>query len=182
MSTLPLLLPPPSWTNQWIRLCHGTSTPAATAITTSGVLVSTGRPGTDFGPGFYTTTLERQARFWAWQLWARRVTGGPAGAASLAPAVVYADIDRDALAGLDCLAFVRGDFDADDFWSLVVHCRTGGMDHARGSAGKTKYDVVVGPVAAMWQQRTIIAGADQMSFHTPRAQAVLNRISWSLLP
>jgi hypothetical protein len=164
--------PTAPWTNQTIRLYHGTTQPFAAAITGTGVQVATGEIGTDFGPGFYTTTIERQARSWAWQLATRK---------SSTPSVVYADLDRDRLATLDCLAFVRGDFDADDDWSLVTHCRGGGTNHARSGLQKF-YDMVAGPVALAWTQRGLFAGADQISFHTPAAETVLNSAVWSTMP
>lgn len=37
------------------------------------------------------------------------------------------------------------------------------------------YDLVYGPVAAFWNQRMTIADADQISFHTTKAEAVLNK-------
>jgi hypothetical protein len=40
------------------------------------------------------------------------------------------------LAGLESIAFVRGDFDADDYWSLIHHCRKGALDHARPSLAR----------------------------------------------
>ena len=172
-----MLYPPSPWTNSSVRLYHGTVERSASAIVSGGVNVSLGRSGTDFGPGFYTTTLERQAMTWAYQLAMRR----PGARA----AVVAFDVDRDALAGLDTLAFVRGDFYAEDFWSLVVHCRSGAHHHHRLRAPH-RYDVVVGPVASFWQQRLIIADVDQMSFHTAGAQSVLNvsrrSVSWTSSP
>ncbi|HEX8904226.1 MAG TPA: DUF3990 domain-containing protein [Longimicrobiaceae bacterium] len=172
MSTPPIFQRTQPWTNQSIRLYHGTIAPNAPAMWRSGVKIEQGRVGTDFGPGFYTTTIERQARSWAWQLANRRRS---------AAVILYADLDREALAGLDSLAFVRGDFDAEDYWSLVTHCRSGGMDHARsGSSGF--YDMVTGPVALAWRQRALFAGADQISFHTPAAEAVLNAVRWSTIP
>ena len=72
------------------------------------------------------------------------------------------------LARLDGLSFVRGDFHSDHFWSLVHHCRSGGVaDHARPVPPKSSdiwYDLVVGPVAAVWRTRLMIANADQYSF------------------
>ncbi|HET7461108.1 MAG TPA: DUF3990 domain-containing protein [Longimicrobium sp.] len=159
------------WTNQTLRLYHGTIHSYAASITGSGVRIAMGNTGTDFGPGFYTTTLDRQARSWAWQLATR--AGG-------APTVIYADVSRDAIAALDSLVFVRGDFDADDYWSLVTHCRRGGTDHAR-SGPQRSFDVVAGPVAATWTQRGMLAGADQISFHTSAAEALLNSVSWRVL-
>jgi hypothetical protein len=105
-------------------------------------------------------------------MWAAQVsTSQP----STAPAVIELTISRVSLAALDALVFVRGDFDAEDFWSLVHHCRKGALDHGRSSSGY--YDVVYGPVAAFWNQRMIVADADQISFHTARAENVLNSSS-----
>jgi hypothetical protein len=168
-----MLYPPALWTNGPVRLYHGTVETHARAIVAAGVSVVRGRTGTDFGPGFYTTTLERQAKTWAYQL-ARRNRGARA-------AVVAVDVDREVLASLETLAFVRGDFDAEDYWSLVVHCRTGAIHHGRKRSSRL-YDVVVGPVASFWQQRLLIQGVDQASFHTPAAESVLNSskrfVSW----
>jgi hypothetical protein len=173
MSRSSVFQPSPPWTNQPVRLYHGTTTAHAVSITTSGVRVAASRLHIDFGRGFYTMTLEHQARAWAWEV-ARKNRGRPA--------VVFADLDRDALAGLETLTFVRGDFHAEDFWSFVVHCRSDGMDHARGPGSKRNYDLVVGPLAAAWQRRALMADHDQISFHTPEAEAVLNRAEWRILP
>jgi hypothetical protein len=160
-----MLYPPPPWTNAPVRLYHGTSERHAQAIVAGDVDVSVGRRKPDFGPGFYTTSFERQAQTWAYQLVKHERRS--------CAAVVAIDVDRDALARLHTLAFVRGDFDAEDFWSFVVHCRTGGATHAR-SGPNARYDVVLGPVASFWQQRLLIQGVDQVSFHTPAAERVLN--------
>lgn len=162
-----LLNPPPLWTNQRIVLYHGTLDADAKAIVATGVNVALGKANADFGPGFYTTTLERQARSWAWGR-SRLLPGG------MAAAVVQFSVDRDDLSRLETISFVRGDYDADDFWSLVTHCRSGGAGHARGVPGLASYDVAVGPVAAFWQQRSAMSGADQISFHTKAAEHVLN--------
>jgi len=62
MASLPILYPPPLWSNQDIVLYHGTVDTYVSALTTGAVRVSLGKAGTDFGPGFYTTTVQRQAR------------------------------------------------------------------------------------------------------------------------
>src|SRR4051812_24465707 len=111
-------LVPPAWTNQYLLLYHGTLNTAVGSIL-AGVNVGLGRTHTDFGRGFYTTTVERQARAWAWSLSQRSPTGA-------LPAVIRFDVDREQLVALDTLWFVRGNFHADDFWSLVFHCRTTG--------------------------------------------------------
>lgn len=148
-----------------LTLYHGTLRTHARNMQRHGVNPALGRPGTDFGPGFYTTTCLLQARSWAWLLAAQQ--GGAASGA-----VVELLVDRDALAGLDSLAFVRGHYDADDFWSFVFQCRQGAADHGRKAASGF-FDVVCGPVAAFWMQRMAVQDADQMSFHTPAAAGVL---------
>lgn len=179
-----MLFPPSRWLNAPLRLYHGTTLPGARQIHEEGVRVSRGRVGTDFGPGFYATTVERQAWTWAWQLGERR---------RAVPAVVAADVDREALGRLAVLAFVRGDFDAADFWSFVVHCREGARGHRRTPATGTPgigiqsalapgglYDMVVGPVVAFWRQRVTLSDTDQISFHTAAAEDVLNLASWEI--
>jgi hypothetical protein len=147
MALPPIVAPPPLWSNQNIVLYHGTLT--------------------DFGPGFYATTVLRQARSWAAQIAATKGGGG-------VPAVIKITISRDALALLQTLVFARGDFHAKDYWSFVHYCRKGALDHNRSHPHVSYYDVVYGPVAAFWNQRMMIADADQISFHTPAAEAVLN--------
>ncbi len=154
---------PPNWTNQPLILYHGTADREVSSILNS-VNISQGRVNTDFGRGFYTTTVERQARTWASRLSQRK--GGTQ------PAVIRFDVNRDALADLECLWFVRGSFDADDFWSLVFHCRRGN-DHAR-TTNQGWYDVVIGPVVASWRQLLTLYDVDQVSFHTLRAANLLN--------
>ncbi len=46
----------PRWNNPKIELFHGTVHDAAAAIKRDGVDPARGRPNTDFGRGFYTTT------------------------------------------------------------------------------------------------------------------------------
>ena len=117
-----LLNPPPPWTNKRLMVFHGTIQEHADAIVGGGVNVRICQPEADFGRGFYTTTDRQQADNWANKL--SEATGS-------LPAVVELELDRDELAGLEMLSFVRGDRHADDFWSLVVHCRTGSSGHAR---------------------------------------------------
>ena len=157
---------PPVWSNGALILYHGTLLPHAQAIQRSGVNPARGRPGTDFGPGFYTTTLLAQARSWAWLL---ANTGSPPRQG----AVVELSVNRDDLAPLDTLAFVRGHFSAEDYWSLVFHCRQGATDHGRGAVNGGVYDAVYGPVAAFWMQRVAMADSEQVSFHTAKSAACL---------
>lgn len=163
---------PPPWTNQALALYHGTLGRSVAAIL-AGVNPHAGRAFTDFGRGFYTTTVERQARAWAWQLM-HRYPGN-------LPAVICFDVDRNALAGLDSLWFVRGSVDADDYWSLVHHCRVTGGTHGKGAHGGW-YDAVIGPVAASWRRRLALPDADQISFHTTRAAKLLDKSKPRQLP
>jgi uncharacterized protein DUF3990 len=168
MASPPIVFPPPPWVNQDIVVYHGTVDKFAVAIVLGRVLVSLGKPSTDFGPGFYTTTLKRQAQMWAAQISATRP--------GTSPAVIEITIKRLSLASLETIAFVRGDFDADDYWSLIHHCRKGALDHGRPSPTPF-YDIVYGPVAAFWNQRMIVSDADQISFHTPSAERVMKSSS-----
>ena len=161
--------PLPRWSNQPLRLYHGTLEGSARSIVSRGVSVARGRTGTNFGPGFYTTSDAGIAAEWAWALGTkhrgRRI------------AVIAADLDRDSLATLAWLTFARGDEGAHDFWSFVKHCRTGARHHGRRAPANPLYDAVIGPVAGILK-RTYIPDMDQISFHTPAAEAVLNSIQW----
>lgn len=165
--------PPILWANQPLSLFHGTLLSHANSIVANGISVTHGRRKTDFGPGFYATVDLGQAQGWAWQL-AQGRGGGVA-------AVVSAEIDRNALAALSSLSFVRGHPDAEDFWSFVAHCRSGAADHGRNTTAGAICDVVYGPVAAIWRQRRSLGDAEQISFHTPAAEAVLNQTRWRIL-
>ena len=156
---------PPAWANQRLALYHGTLDIVAQAVL-GGIQLEHSRPHTYFGRGFYTTTAEQQATSWAWQLSLRLP--------STLPAVIRFDVDRDRLASMETLFFVRGAYDADDFWGLVFHSRSGATGHGR-SGRQRWYDVVVGPVAASWRQRLSIHTADQVSVHTDRAVGVLDQ-------
>ncbi len=106
MASPSIVFPPPPWLNQDIIVYHGTVDTFAAAIVSGPILVNLGKPGTDFGPGFYTTTLKRQAQMWAAQISATRP--------GTKPAVIEIRIKRPSLGDLETVAFVRGDFDADD--------------------------------------------------------------------
>jgi hypothetical protein len=169
MSRTPIVYPAKTWTNQNLVLYHGTIDKFVPAIL-SKIQISLGKPFTDFGPGFYTTTVIRQAHTWAAQMAASK--------AGSAAAVIQITVSREHLAVLQTLAFVRGDFKAQDYWSFVHYCRAGATNHNRSvPSGHSFYDVVYGPVAAFWNQRMIIADADQISFHTTAAESMLNNSS-----
>jgi len=160
---------PVRWSNQPLILYHGTLQQHKASIIRK-INPSMGRSNTDFGPGFYTTTLRHQAMSWAWQAAATAVTAGNPSARGC---VLAFRLDREHAARLESLAFVRGDRDAEDFWSLVFHCRLGRAGHGRSAPHPPFYDMVSGPVADFWQQRSVMAGADQISFHTAAAAGLL---------
>ncbi len=133
------------------------------------VNVYSGKPSTDFGRGFYTTTSLSQARSWAAVKSVRKPGSHPA--------VVEFQIDRDVLAALENLWFVV--HRSSDFWNFVDQCRAGG-DHSRAVNGGW-YDVVAGPVTRSFRDRSVHAPYDQVSFHTPAAEALLNASPRSVL-
>ncbi len=157
------------WKNQPLKVYHGCDDVSANQIVPAGgrhgISLASGSPTTDFGQGFYTTTNVHQAEQWANR---RFYIGQGRGAKSAA--VVEFTIDRDTMADLEHMAFVREDFAPNsDYWQLVAHCRSGN-NHAR--AGSGYYDVVYGPVS-LYPQFLVIANADQISFHTEDALKVL---------
>ncbi len=172
-----LLHEPPPWGSGPLALYHGTTDTSAIDIITHGVNLRRGRPDTDFGRGFYTTTSLTAAQTWA------RDTAAAYRYRKFRflPAVLRFDVDREQLAAAAALCFVRGDSGADDYWSLVWHCRRTGGDHRR-PAGGGWYDVVYGPVAANYRAKTVIAGVDQVSFHTAWAGRLLDASSPQVMP
>lgn len=56
---------------------HGTVDAAATSIVSGPIQTRLGKTHTDFGPGFYTTTLLRQAHIWAAQIAATKPRSCP---------------------------------------------------------------------------------------------------------
>jgi hypothetical protein len=158
----------PVWHNQDLLLYHGTLDTHVVSIN-AGINLGLGRVRADFGQGFYTTTVEGQARSWARKMLQRSLL-----MPRPRPAVIRFTVRRDDLAGPASLWFVRGVQRAVDYWSLVAHCRTGGAAHGR-AANPGWYDIVIGPVAgARWRRRVIIPNSDQVSFHTAGAVQILN--------
>jgi len=153
----------PPWTDQDIVLYHGTTGAFAQDILTR-VDETSGGFLKDFGRGFYTTTRLDKAAHWA-SVKAARV-GGVA-------AVIEFTVARSDLTALEILCFVRGDPSAADFWNFVQYCRTVGGDHNR--VHSPWYDLVIGPVTGTWKRQTIIADADQISFHASASAALLDR-------
>ena len=153
----------PLWSDQDIALYHGTLDMHVASIL-QGVDLNKCKHLRDFGRGFYTTTKRTQAERWANDLAAQT--------AGAAPAVLEFTVERNALASLETLFFVRGSAAAVDFWSFVQFCRSSATDHGR--AHTSWYDLVVGPVMGSLRKQTVIPDGDQVSFHAPNATAVLD--------
>ena len=77
---MPILNPAPLWQpslSEFIILWHGCTANDKTKIE-KGISLAACALDTDFGRGFYTTTIERQARQWAWKRffdWQKRNPG-----------------------------------------------------------------------------------------------------------
>lgn len=176
-TTIPLLFPAPPWApsrSAYQVLWHGCTDSDKDGIEQTG-RIDLGRcaVNTDFGRGFYLTTLERQARQWAWE---RFYDSQAKGEKPKHPVILRFEVPRYAIPGdrfergmadLRSLAFVRGDYDNEDYWSLVQHCRQSVHPHANTHERPRSgwYDMVSGPVAAFWRQRVAMLDADQFSFH-----------------
>ena len=175
MPSFPRFLAAEPWRNKDLYLYHGTIDIHAKSIRKK-VLLERGSPNADFGRGFYTTTVRRQARAWAWQLALDSRSIRSETVFEAKPVVVSFQVNRDHLARLQPLVFVRGDHLAEEYWSLVHYCRSGGAGHQRQTYPEIGewYDVVVGPVAAVWRTRLAISNSDPFSFHTQAAAELLN--------
>lgn len=165
------LVPLPPWAasvHQHLTLWHGCTEKAADSILSKGIELTLAARGSDFGPGFYTTTNRGQAEAWGW--------GRHVNAKGKRAVVLQWNLDRFDLVNLEVLCFVRSDYDAIDYWSFVHHCRRKAEPpfHCHPK-GRDCYDVVYGPVSGFWEQRQALTGSDQLSFHTERAIALLNR-------
>ncbi len=186
----PILNPAPDWNRPgapldfrlFLVLWHGCTSWDLNAIQSKpSVLIDprAGRVDADFGQGFYTTSIKRQAQHWAWKRYFDIPTSavGPPGV-PLQPVVLKFRLKLENLAPLESLSFVLGDYVDERFWSLVQHCRqsTTGMtrNHLHPTRPNGWYDIVTGPVADFWRQRSTMSQADQISFHTTGAVDLLN--------
>ena len=145
----------------YIDFYHGTSLAAAQSIQTNGIDLSFGAPDTDFGQGFYITTILYQA-----QEWARKNFAGQD------PSIVHFRIAASQLSpsGLCGLVFPGPN---NDFQAFVRSMRT--LTPPMGGAG---YDFVEGPlmlnVKAFLSGQPADTGGQQDSIHSPRAAAVFD--------
>lgn len=174
---------PPAWNtlNTHITFWHGSIRSAALDINANGIDLTRGRNALDFGRGFYTTTIRRRAERWAR---IKYLNLRPAIRAVDRPALLRFEIPLVLLARLESLMFVRGDAANDAFWSFVHHCRQSTAAVARTHLHPTRaapddwYDVVCGPIAAVWPPngRAAIRNSDQFSFHSATGIAILDDI------
>lgn len=175
---IPLLQSAPVWTpprSERLNLWHGCLKQDADSIQKHGVDPSKGRANTDFGQGFYTTTIRHQAEQWAFFRASRVKHKSP----TTKPFLLRFTVRRETIAELNSLAFVNGDYNSEDYWSFVQHCRQspvpGIQNHLHPDSSRSGwYDMVTGPVAAFWSQRVAMDDADQFSFHTRPAVVPLN--------
>ncbi len=172
--------------HRYSNLYHGCLRKDATAMLASGISHSVGHADADFGLGFYTTTIRGQAEDWAY-LKHKGESLLNRGRPNFQPVVVWLRVPRAELSRLETMAFVRGHYDAEEYWSFVQHCRASIRKtlttpavvhhHERDATGTpTWYDLVCGPVAAFWQQRSAMLDSDQYSFHTAAGVRVLNDV------
>jgi Protein of unknown function (DUF3990) len=181
--TISIYAPAPQWRSprsRYIRLYHGCTSHDEANIRASKIDVARCRIDTDFGRGFYTTTVKYQARQWAW---ARFYDPSVARIRPNRPVVLRFVVKRHDLARLKFISFVLGGRARGDFWSLVQHCRgsiSGAINDHDGPVtlpdGTRWYDLACGPVAAFWRQRFAMQDADQFSFHTPRGIRLLQQL------
>ena len=180
----PILDPAPPWSpprSSYVTLWHGcTGDDYAKMKPPARIDPTKGQPQTDFGRGFYTTTFELRARHWAW----KRYYDLPVAKSSAGnqPVILKFRVPLERLARLNSLRFVLGHYDAISFWSLVQHCRQSppvpnvhDQNHPDPSRGGW-YDLVTGPVADFWRQRSLMSDADQFGFHTTDATDILNDV------
>ncbi|HEV3236706.1 MAG TPA: DUF3990 domain-containing protein [Gemmataceae bacterium] len=162
-------------------LWHGCTQLDAQNIEANGIDLTRSRNGLDFGPGFYTTTDRGQADRWARR---KHANLSRADRGATRPSTLTFRVPVDQLAPLESLMFVRGDAGHDAFWSFVHHCRlstaTAQRTHLRPvrAAKGDWYDVVCGPLAAVWPPdgREMIPDSDQFSFHTVAGTAILDHV------
>jgi hypothetical protein len=152
---------------QKLKLYHGTDALSATSIRRDGIDLS--RAGTfrkDFGPGFYLTTNESQAK-----IWASVVTKDT----SRVPSVIEFILDRNDFHDLKILIFTLEKCDP-GYWEFVKHCRFEKPVNHR-CMNETFYDMVVGPVARMPRDSNPYTepGFDQFCAHTVKAVDLLNK-------
>src|SRR5262245_13835671 len=101
----PIYAAAPAWSplrSRYLRLYHGCTSHDANNIQGHGIDLALCRLDTDFGRGFYTTTVLYQARQWAW---ARFYDPVVARIRPNQPVVLKFVLDRHRLADLNFISF-----------------------------------------------------------------------------
>jgi len=107
-----ILRPAPPWEkpqSEFITLWHGCTSHEKNLIEQSGIDLNKSRINLDFGRGFYTTTIKRQARQWAW---VRFYDPSHSRRSANQPVVLRFQVSRHHLARQSSLHFVLGDYDS----------------------------------------------------------------------
>src|SRR5579871_5650540 len=106
----PIYKPAPPWKHprsRYVPLYHGCTSVDAIDIIANGIDLSKCRVDTDFGRGFYTTTVRYQARQWAWT---RFYHPAVIRARPNQPVVLRFLVDRHELADYLSISFVLGGY------------------------------------------------------------------------
>jgi hypothetical protein len=158
------------WMNGPVVVYHGTDNLSATRIRSSGILPAYFKSATDFGAGFYVTTVLHQAKQWANQKCRR--TSGTQNAE-----VLEYQLPRNTIETLRHLSFIT---DSGDYYDFVAYCRGAAPNHGpvpRAAA----YDVVYGLVS-LWPQLLVLANCDQILFSDPSKVTEFATPSQSIRP
>lgn len=152
-------------------LYHGTDEDSAKTIMSGQVQAAPLRPGLDFGSGFYTTKLARQAEVWA-------NTRGRS--LNLQPNIIRFETTSRDLSILESLAFTNAGRYSDDYWKFVRRMKSG-RHHNHDGAGY--FALVSGQCARRTSRFTMtrILDSDQFSFHGDTGLSFINSCSKSLI-
>lgn len=154
------------WGTRSLTLYHGTIGPFADVISqttgprANGIDLARCGPISDFGPGFYTTRILRQAVAYANERYQEYSDAHTLSLRTIvdpiSAAIVEFSINLDAMGSCTNLAFVQPTSDWLDF---VRYCRLPSQTHKAGRL----YDIVYGPVWAVGSGA--IPDWEQISFH-----------------
>jgi len=163
-----------SWSNGPLTVYHGTVAPFARSISATGINLARCRDKSDFGRGFYMTSIFQQAVSYANQRFSdmhdefvrlqqnSQTPLDPEGAA-----VVEFSVSRDGLGRLDTLVFIQP---SADWLNFVRHCRIPNRNHKLIPG--SYYDVVYGPLSVVGSNQAV-PDSEQISFHTNAAISLL---------
>lgn len=157
-----------AWDDQAATFYHGTDSLSATSIRLYGIDTSNFRRKSDFGAGFYVTTVVHQAEQWANRRCRKR-------AGTTAEVLKY-ELERSSIETLRHLAFVVDD---NDYYDFIAYCRSGAANH--GPNRPSQYEVVLGPVS-LWPQKLVLASCDQLLFSNPNGLKGFDKPVRSLSP